>query len=84
MVEDFYKSKSKVAKKALRALRAQVSEEKEALRLKLDTLERERYDSAEKIDRYVRKWKRKMVYGPVRNAHSPVAKAEPLKHLSSR
>ena len=58
MGEDFYKQNYKAAKKELRALGAQIGEEKETLRLKLDSIERERDDLAEKIDQNFRKWKK--------------------------
>ena len=50
MGEEYYKSKYKAAKTELRSLRTQMDEEKEIHRLKLDQVERERDELAEKID----------------------------------
>jgi hypothetical protein len=51
----YFKSKYKAAKKELRTLRAQMDEEKEINRMKLDQVERERDELAEKMDQNFRK-----------------------------
>ena len=55
MGEEYYKSKYKAAKKELRTLRAQMDEEKEINWMKLDQVERERDELAEKMDQNFRK-----------------------------
>jgi CYTH domain-containing protein len=58
MGEDYDKAKYKTAKKELRAIRAQIDEEKESFQIKLDQVERERDELAEKINQDFRKMMR--------------------------
>ena len=78
MGEEYYKAKYKAAKKELKVVRSQMDEEKETFQIKLDQVERERDELAEKIDQDFRKIKKNIFINFGRLSSSSTSKSSGL------